>query len=456
MKSLKKPVLFLLTIMLTSVSSFAQPEILDQDTMRLSLSAAVDLAVKQNQQLQSVQMDEEINEFKIKEIKSGALPQLTGDANYNDNFSRASQILPGEVFGQPGTSIAVKFGTRYQFGTGLQLKQTIFNPSINTGLKAAKESQGYYTLNTFKTKEDLIYQVVNVYMQLEMTEKQKELIVGNIERMKKLVQITDAQFKEGIIKKVDVDQLKVNYTNLRTQLSTTNNTYTQLLNNLKLLMNVDVYTPVAITNEVGAERVPVADQLFLKDNTELNLIDYQIRLQQLNTLNIKAGYLPTLSAFANYGWQGQADKLFKSGATQGFTSGVWGLTLSIPIFDGFTKKNKIAQSNIQVRQLEMNKKFMKSKINNDFVSAQNDLRQNKEVLAAQEENMKVAEELYNVAKLSYTEGIAPLSELINAENGLKEAQTQYLTALLQISLAELDLMKTSGQLSKIIKDASSN
>jgi len=106
--------------------------------------------------------------------------------------------------------------------------------------------------------------------------------------------------------------------------------------------------------------------------------------------------------------------------------------------------------------MQMNKKYLTSKINNDFVSAQNDLRQNKEVLAAQDENMKVAEELYNVAKLSYTEGIAPLSELINAENGLKEAQTQYLTALLQISLAELDLMKTSGQLSKIIKDASSN
>ncbi|MBK7291952.1 MAG: TolC family protein [Chitinophagaceae bacterium] len=142
-------------------------------------------------------------------------------------------------------------------------------------------------------------------------------------------------------------------------------------------MNVDVYTPVAITNEVGVERVPVADQLFLKDNTDLNLIDYQIRLQELNTLNIKAGYLPTLSAFANYGWQGQADKLFKSGATQGFTSGVWGLTLSIPIFDGFTKRNKIAQSNIQVKQMQMNKKYLTSKINNDFVSAQNDLRQNK-------------------------------------------------------------------------------
>jgi len=290
-----------------------------------------------------------------------------------------------------------------------------------------------------------------VYMQLEMTEKQKELIEGNIGRMKKLVEITDAQYKEGIIKKVDVDQLKVNYTNLRTQLSTTKNTYTQLLNNLKILMNEDVYRPVVITNQIGAEPIPVTEQLFLKDNTDLALIDYQILLQELNTKNIKAGYMPSLSAFANYGWQGQTDNLFKSGATQGFTSGTWGLKLTIPIFDGFAKRNKIAQSNLQIKQMKMNKEYLTGKITNDFVNAKNDLDQNKEVLSAQAENMKVAEELYNVAKLSYTEGISPLSELINAENGLKEAQTQYLTAMLQMNLAELDLMKSSGQLSKVIK-----
>jgi outer membrane protein TolC len=448
MKLKLKTILLIGSLVLVNGLAFSQT---NKDTLRLSLSEAVNLAVKQNQQLKSIQLDEEINKYKIKEIKAGALPQLTGNGSYNDNYSLASQILPGEVFGQPGTTLAVKFGTRHTYGATANLTQKLFDPSLNTGLKAAKAGQGYYELSTFKNKEDLIYNVVNVYMQLEMTEKQKELIEGNIGRMKKLVEITDAQFKEGIIKKVDVDQLKVNYTNLRTQLSTTKNTYTQLMNNLKILMNEDVYRPVAITNEVGAEPIPVSEQLFLKDNTDLALIDYQILLQELNTKNIKAGYMPSLSAFANYGKQWQTNELFKSGAANSFASGTWGLTLSIPIFDGFAKRNKIAQSNLQIKQLQINKQYLTGKITNDFVNAKNDLDQNKEVLSAQGENMKVAEELYNVAKLSYTEGITPLSELINAENGLKEAQTQYLTALLQMNLAELDLMKSSGQLSKVIK-----
>ena len=117
------------------------------------------------------------------------------------------------------------------------------------------------------------------------------------------------------------------------------------------------------------------------------------------------------------------------------------------------KKNKIAQSNIAVKQLQLNKDYQTKNIKNQFQTSFNNLTQNEKVLQAQEQNMKLAEELYNVAKLSYTEGIAPLTELINAENGLKEAQSQYLTASLQVSLSELEMMQTSGQLSQLIKTA---
>lgn len=422
------------------------------DTLRLSLVEAVNLAVQQNPQLKSVQLDEEINRAKVREVKASALPQVTGDASFTDNFLRASQILPGEVFGKPGESIAVKFGTRYQMGATAQVSQALFNPSLKIGLRAARESQGLYELQTFKSKEDLIYNVVNLYTQLQMIEKQTELVESNLDRTQRLIEITSAQFKEGIIKKVDVEQLKVNYTNLTTQLSNTENTRVQLLNNLKTLMNVDNEQPLAIAN-VGVAPIQVSQQLDLSDNTDLALVDYQRKLQDLNTASIQAGYLPTLSLIANMGYQAQTNDLFNSTATQGFGAGLYGLRLSIPIFDGFAKKSKITQSQYKGRQLELNRQYLMRNVENQFSNARNTVIQNGKVLLAQEENMKVAESLYNVAKLSYTEGISPLSELINAENGLKEAQTQYLTAMLQINLAELDLMQSSGQLTQIIKQA---
>lgn len=446
---MKRYLVMLISLVLLSVAASAQ----SRDTLQFTLVQAVKYAVANNPQLKSAELSEESNQFKVKEVRSSALPQINASGSGTDNYQRATQLLPGELMGQPGAVIPVQFGTRMVYGGSVQLQQTIFNPSLNVGLKAAKESQGYYELQTFKTKEDLIYNIVNVYMQLQMVEKQHELIAGNIDRMKKLLDITNSQFKEGIIKKVDLDQLKVNYTNLQTQLSNIINNSSQLLNALKLLMNVDVDQQVAVSG-MGTDPIPVSQQLMLDNNTELNILDKQLALQQLNTKNIKAGYLPTISLSANYGRQWQTNNVFKGNATSGFSSGYYSVNVSIPIFDGGSKKNKIAQSRIAEKQLEISKQYLANNIENQFRTATNNLNQNKKVLQAQSENMKVAEDLYNVAKLSYTEGVSALSELINAENGLREAQSQYLTAMLHMNLAELETMKTSGQLSQLIKTTS--
>lgn len=425
-------------------------------TLRLTLAEAIDYAVKNNPQLKSVQLDETNNQFKIKEIKSSALPQITGSAGGTDNFQRGAQLLPGEIMGQPGTTIPVKFGTRFVYNGTVQLSQNIYNPSITTGLKAAKESQGLYELQTFQSKEDLIYSMANLYIQIQLAEKQKELYAGNIDRTEKLLDITSLQLKEGIIKKVDVEQLKVNLTNMRTQLSNVENDYEKTIDNIKLLMNLDMEQPIVITSSGESEKIAVSKQLNLDANTDLNILDKQIQLQNLNTENIKAGYKPTLSFSANYGRQWQTEKLFKNNAATGISSGYYSLNLSIPIFDGSKKRNQIAQSNTALKQLELTKEYTAKQIQTQFRTANNNLNQNQKVFEAQTQNMQLAEDLYNVAKLSYTEGVSDLAELINAENSLREAQSQYLTAMLQTNLAELETMKASGQLSQLIKEFSIN
>ena len=419
------------------------------DTLRFTLMEAVEYAVINNPQLKSVKLDELNNQFKIKEVQSSALPQISGSLGGTDNFQRATQLLPGEIIGKPGTTVPIQFGTRYVYNGGVQLNQAIFNPSLNIGLKAAKQSQGLYELQTFKTKEELIYSVINLYVNLQMIEKQQELIIGNMDRTKKLLDITTIQFKEGVIKKVDVDQLQISYTNLETQLSSITNNAKELINNMKFLMNIDVSQEIELL-ETGLEHLPVSNQLLLGSNSQLNILDKQISLQELNTKNIRAGYLPTVSLAANYGRQVQSNLVFGNSAA-GFSSGYYSLNVSIPIFDSGTKKNKVSQSNTALRQLQLNRNYLESDIKNQFKTASNTLDQNQKVIAAQALNMKLAEDLYDVAKLSYTEGISALSELINAENGLRESQSQYLTAMLQMNQAELKMMQTSGQLSELIK-----
>jgi outer membrane protein len=422
------------------------------DTLALTLDQAVALAVEQNPQLLRTRLDEEANRLRIREIKASALPQVNGDASYTDNYALPTQLLPGEFFGQPGGTIPVQFGTRNNLSATVQVTQSLFNKQIAAGLRAATASQKLYELNTFRTKEDLVYQVAQLYLQLQITQRQDELLQANLARANRLIGIAEAQLKEGVIKKIDVDQMRVNQTNLVTQRFYVQNGYDQQVNVLKILLGLPVETPVAVTDSLGTlgAQLTATPAFEPQQNTSLRLLDVQQSLLNIERQSFQAGYYPTLAAFAQYGWQGQSQKLFDADRMNSFTSGAWGLRLSVPIFDGLAKQQKIEQNRVRSSQLALDRQYATSNLQAQFTNARNRLAQNQAVLDAQQANMRLAEELYNTSNLAYTEGVAPLTELINAENGLTNAQTQYITALLQTQLAGLDLMKYSGALAKSI------
>ena len=69
-------------------------------------------------------------------------------------------------------------------------------------------------------------------------------------------------------------------------------------------------------------------------------------------------------------------------------------------------------------------------------------------MVAQQENMKLAEEVYNVAKVKYEEGLGSSLEIINADADYKEAQTNYYSALYDALVAKVELQKAYGTLYK--------
>lgn len=449
----------IIALLLVSQLIVAQPPQVDLATFDapMTLEECMQYAIQNNPNLQMVRLDELANQAQIKEIKSAALPQVSGSGQYQNNFALAEQLLPGEIFGQPGTTIPVRFGVQHTMNAGLNVQQTLFNKSIKTGLKAAEASQAVTQLNTFKTMEDLIYQMAQIYLQLQLTEKQKELLNANLSRVNNLIDIAQIQFEEGIIKKIDVDQLKVNRTNLKSELQNLNIGVAQQKNYLKFYMGMPQNKDIQLAEYVMEDaQYILTDRLILDQNTNLKLLAKQFELTNYELENIKAGYYPTVSAFMNYGWNGQTDKLFSSGEGAGMngnTTGIWGLNLNVPIFDGFKKRRQQEQVLIKQNQLRLQRKTLVNQTELEFANANQTLTMNRVLLETQKENMTLAEELYNVTKLSYREGVAPLTELLNAETSLKESQSQYITALLQIKLGELDHLKTSGQLAKLIQEA---
>jgi len=427
--------------------------IAQQDPLPLSVEQAVELAVKNNTDLNKSRIDQQIISAQIAEVKGRALPQVNGNGRFTDNFSLATQQLPGEFFGgEPGTTVDVAFGNRYVFNAGVEVQQKLIDFQLFNSVKATKALKTLQNLQTLQTTEDLIINVVQVYIQVQVTEKQIELLQENFERTKSLVELSELKYVEGIIRKLDLNQLIVNRTNLNTQIEDAIFTRNEQIRLLNLYMNIPINTETILTEKLeDLPPYPLEDELNFNSNIQFQQIQQQLELAILDEKQIRSEYLPTLSAFFNYNYQGNNNEFsFSSPQYQDQWNGTWGLSATVPIFDGFQRKKRLEQKELETKKLREDEISVKQNIQKEYSDASEQFILSNTQIKNQKANMELANENYRGIKLSYTEGVAPLTELLDSEFALRQAQSNYLNALLQFRVSELRLLKANGQLAKLI------
>ncbi|MEQ8684786.1 MAG: TolC family protein [Imperialibacter sp.] len=447
---MKRIIYFLLIVPLLSQ---AQPA-----SYQLSLEDAVLMAIENSPLLKKAGYEKEIAQAQARQAVGGYLPQVKASSQFTDNFALPEQQLPGEVFGQPGTTIPVKFGVRYGVSAGLEASQVIYNQQLIAGVKSAASLEALMHYGELSSKEELVYNVSQAYLQIQVTRQQRELVKSNLERVDRLYQNSKAQFDNGIIKENSVKQLAVNFQNTETQLLEVGYNLDQLTNLLKFHLSIDQSTELVLTSDLITDnKIILQDELSLESNIQYRQLLQQENLSLINEKYEKAAYVPSLNAFMNFGYTGQTNDFKFSGANyNSFNNGTWGLSVSIPVFDGFQRRNKLQIAQIETKQVLEDKKYLEHNINMNYQNAESRIRLSRKQASAQKANMVLAQDVYEATTESFQEGVSPLSELLDAENSLLEAQANYLTNLLQLKLAELDHLKASGQLAQIVENIDIN
>jgi len=418
-----------------------------------SLKEALNYALTNSIEIQKSILDQEQADYAVAEIRSQALPQITGsgDLNYFPNIP--TQLLPGEIIGQPGIQVPIQFGTEYTLSGGFDLSQKIFDQSLMTGLKAVKTSEELYTLLKIQTDEDVIYQVSVTYYQLLELQAQINSLDSNIVKMRELENIMRDQFDNEMVTKIDYSRIKVNRTNMETTLQSLQTTEEQQKNLLKVLMGMPVENEIALINNGEMDETSLRSLQFDKNKPiEIQLIEKELELNVLNQKNIKAGYHPSLSAFANQSWQAQRNEFnFLSSNAPWFQQTIVGLRLSVPIFDGFYKKSKVQQSMIAIKKLELDQINADRNLDVRYLNAREALVNTIKSVQAQKENEILAQEVYDQSQDLYKEQVGTLTDLLDAENALRNAQVNYRRELLKFRKAELDVLQAQGQLKQLVQ-----
>ncbi len=443
-------ILILILLLTTSLQSFAQ----EGEVVTMNLEECLQYGLENSELVNISKLEIDKQKAYVGEITSEGLPQINASADFNANLKLRTQFLPAEFFPDPppgAKTVPVQFGTTYGGDIGIRATQMIFNGSYFVGLQAAKTLKELTQKEHIQTKIDVASAIKKAYYLVLVAEESLNTIQANYNRLDSLLKETTIMYENGFTEKIEVSRTKVQFNNIKTSLENSTRDFEFSKDILKYNMGLPNEVNLKIADRPSNFKTDYSSVI----NAEVNAnrrIEYKIlsmrkELATLDLRNNKVQYLPRMDFYFNFGWNAgtQTSKdLFTFSNQNWFNYEMLGITASLPIFDGLKKSKRIQQNKITLSQYELRESNLERSINNEIKDTKILLINSLEELKNQKENMELAEEVYNVTKIKYQEGIGSSIELMDADNEYKVSQSLYLNALLNSLLLKVDYEKALG------------
>ena len=420
----------------------------------ITLKQAIQFALAHKAEAQKSKLDLENAQYRIDEVRAGALPQVngTGDLTYNPLLQQT--VLPGDLLGKPGEKLKVSFGQKWQSSAFVGVNQQLFNQALFTGLKAAKSTKEFYVINLELTDELLIEKIANAYYQVFQIQLQLQTIQNNLDNTTKTHKVIAGLVNAGLAKKIDLDRMSVAINNMEASKQQVLNGLILSENALKFAMGMDMTQKIELAKETFDVNANILlETASINNRTEIKILQKQAELLELNKKAMISDKYPSLAFNGNVGYLGMGsvfpifankDKVFWSGVSN------VGLKLSVPIFNGGRTKSKINQADIEIRKAKIDLEDTKLGLSLASENAKSQIKNSLLTVDANKRNVQMANEVLEDTQNNYRNGLATLTELLDAENAYATAQNNLNTSLLNYKVAEVQLIKANGNLKSFI------
>jgi outer membrane protein len=444
-----------------------------QQVYQITAKDAVDIAFKNVNSLKNAKLDYKIAEARNKEITGMALPQVTGSLQGNRylslpviQFPDATESFIYEVLRENGVRDAsgnpitktvdptvrnVSFLTPWNVTAGIAVNQLLFEPQVFVGLQARKELLTSSDLQVKVVEDSVRQSVYKSYYAVLISQKQLLFIQESIKRLQKLASDQNEMFKNGFAERLDIDKTTVTLNNTKSTETQLRNAIIIGLAVLKLNLGLPQADSLVLKDSLTADYIKeniLDDSFKYEDRNEVKLLNSAVKLQSYDVKRYKMSYFPTVAAFYNFQKNGQRRN------NEGGNSAPWfwyntnlvGLSVNVPIFDGFQKKYKIKQAQFAVDKIKNTLDQAIKGIDLEITIAKNTLTNAILTMDAQESNMQLAEKVYNTVKKKYEQGVGSSFEILQADTEFQQAQSNYFRALYDAIIAKISYQKALGRL----------
>ncbi len=419
-----------------------------------SLKQCIEYALAHSYALSNAQIDIQVAEADIARYRADGLPQISGSAGFQDNFIVPKAFVPAQLVNPnapEGTFAAVAFQPQYGGNAGINLQQLLFDASYLVALQAAKVGRNVVIKQYQLSKNEVIANVMKAYYTVLINEERMNLLNKNIDRLDQLHKETKAMYENGLVEKIDVDRLAVNLNNLKVEKQKLVRASELSSVLLKYQMGLNLQDKLSTSEKLKDIKYEIPTDLPQYDynkRIEFNLLGLQKEADILTIKNARMGYFPKLNFGMGFGANSGSNKFadMVNFGERWFMNANYGLSLQVPIFDGFRKSALMQRGKLGLKKTENRIKDFQRTIDLQVGQAIIQLTNGIETLEAQKQNMELASEVYRLAQIKYKEGVGSNLEIVDAENAYKTSETNYYMALYETLIAKVDLEVAKGTL----------
>ena len=413
-----------------------------------TMQQCIDTAQVHNKNLQICRNNIAIGEQKQKEAKANLIPKVTANADYKYFTNLPYQLMPLSIFNPTipeGQYKEAQFGVPHNINANLQLSMPLYNPQVYGAIKTTKIGSELTELQYQKTEEQIYFEISNLYYNAQILQHQIEFIDSNLinaERLLKNIQLLNEQL---LAKGTDVSKVKLQVAQLTTQKEYISSKYEQVLNTLKFTLGISIEQNLQIEPNIQYQNT---NEYTTSSTLNIRIIKTQNRilLSELSTLN-KSIFLPSLNLIGMYGTTGFGYYKQPNDFLKFYPIGFAGVQLSYPLFNGTVTQRKLNQKKFELQNNELQFELITEQNNMQVENAKLQRIVAKKSVETTTEQIELAKTIYEQTVLQQKQGTANLTDVLLADNSLREAQQTYLTAVIDYLKADLELKKLTGNIS---------
>lgn len=431
---------FLLVVALVSVMPTAILKA--QDTISVSLSKAIEIAMSESPTIKVANKEIERVNYSIKEKFAAAFPQISAGGSYQRALKKQRMFF--SFPGMPANPDGIEVGQDNSFNAGISASMPLISPTLWASLEMTELDAKLVLESARSSKISLINQVTKAYYAILLTQDQYNVFKRSLQNTTENARIIQNKFKQGTVSEFEWIRADVQVRNASSNLVSAESGVNMSKLQLKMLMGLDMSVGIKVEGSLSAfEQNKYADVLqidtsSMKANTDLNQFDIKSKQLDMALKMQKAAWWPTLAASFNYQYMSMAND---GVALKWFPMSTAAVQLNVPLFQGGTRLYKEKQLKIQQSEVKDQRDNLRRSLEMQAITYLDNIKKALEKIESNKEGLRQAEKALSISNKMYEVGSNTFLDLSNSELAFIQAGLMYNQSIFDYLSAKADLEK---------------